>query len=98
MRIRHQEIRPERLSMARLQRENAAVGLGEFDVSSNIYPEFGFPRPELPDVIQTLAPPPGFRTIGEAGTKGICAKSRTSLWPVNHVGRFEPNRSRLPDS
>lgn len=74
MRIRHQEIGPERLSMARLQRENAAAGLDEFDVSSNIYTEFGFTLAELPDVIQALAPPPGFRTVGGhvfSGEEGV---------------------------
>jgi hypothetical protein len=54
--------------------QSGSAWLDVFDVSSNIYTEFGFTLAELPDVIQALAPPPGFRTVGGhvfSGEEGV---------------------------
>lgn len=57
-------IGPERLSLARLQREAAEVGAGDGVQSRDIYARFGFRLEDLPRVIEALRAPAGFRLQG----------------------------------
>ena len=57
-----QDIGPEKLSLERLQREEAARGREAGDSSRNIYSRFGFHLDDLPTVVEALAPPVGFKT------------------------------------
>ena len=69
-----QQIGPERLSLARLQREAAAAGLDADTASRNIYKNFRFRLEELPRVVAALDPPHGFRTNSGAvfsGEEGV---------------------------
>ncbi|EOD29632.1 hypothetical protein EMIHUDRAFT_113665 [Emiliania huxleyi CCMP1516] len=64
MRRRTQEIGPERLSVARLQREAAARGHAGDDVSSATYQNYGFHLRWLPIVIAALMVPAVIQTVG----------------------------------
>ena len=59
-----QDIGAEKLSIARLQREQAARGRGDGDESWNVYGRFGFYMKDLPAVVDALDAPAGFRTAG----------------------------------
>ena len=58
-----QEIGPERLSLARLQREAAARGFDDLDMSSKTYTDYMFRLADLPTVIEAFDPPECFRTM-----------------------------------
>jgi hypothetical protein len=62
-RTQKQDIGPERLSIARPQRESAALGRDSDDASVTIYIRYGFRLNWLPDVA-ALDPPDEFETDG----------------------------------
>ena len=66
----NQEIGPERLSVARLQREAAAQGLDGDTASRNVYNDYRFRLEDLPRVIAALDPPARFRTNSRATFSG----------------------------
>ena len=69
-----QQIGPERLSLARLQREAAAAGFDADTASRIIYKNYRFRLEELPRVVAALDPPHGFRTNSGAvfsGEEGV---------------------------
>ena len=60
-----QDIGPERLSIARLQREAAARGCNEDDASVTTYITYGYRLEWLPAVVAALDPPDEIETDGE---------------------------------
>ena len=76
VRMRKQEIGPERLSVERLKREMAERGIMEddCDYSSNVYTKFGFRLDDLPSVIRAFDMPVTFETLGDhkfTGEEGV---------------------------
>ena len=74
VRRRLQEIGPETLSIARLQREANERGFNEDDVSSLTYTNYMFGLSYLPVVVNALDPPAFFRTVGDhvfSGEEGV---------------------------
>ena len=63
----------ERLSLSRLQRESQERGFTEDDISSHVYTQYMFRLCDLPDVVNALDPPPGFRTQCGAGIPFSCS-------------------------
>ena len=66
----NQEVGPERLSVARLQREAAAQGLDGDTASRNVYNDYRFRLEDLPRVIAALDPPARFSTNSRATFSG----------------------------
>ena len=70
LRTTRSRIGPERLSLARLQRESAAVGGDEHVLVRDIYSRFGVRLADLPDFIHALQLPAGFRLRGRHVVSG----------------------------
>ena len=83
MRRRLQNIGPERLSLARLQREYAARGFDDLDVCTEVTTKYMFRLEDLPSVVAALDMPAGFRTetgvfSGEEGVLLLLRRFRTT--------------------